>query len=141
LLLTVGTDGEPVTTTRVYRRPQPALYTAIGLAMLAHLPPEELQSMFPKGMEIPRYGANIRQLRADLRRIRQQGFAVLQEGAEQELSIGVWVGNPPYAGISMTGRIEQRDISTRVRALQRAAHDIDPDTRFDARSRPSRPAT
>jgi DNA-binding IclR family transcriptional regulator len=77
----------------------PAHTLAGGKAMLAQLPNRQIDSLYPDGLPVTRYGRlrSLPQLRDELRNIRRRGYALSREAHENICAIGVAVPVPAGA--------------------------------------------
>lgn len=98
----------------------PATESCIGMILLAAKEPEEVSTIYAE-KEIPGY-QNISELQQSLVKIRENGFAAL-ERPDKQSSIAVKIGDPIYAGIGMSGHINQPDEIVEI--LKNAAGQIE----------------
>jgi DNA-binding IclR family transcriptional regulator len=114
----------------------PASCTATGKAMLASLPPRELASRLERARPLPRLTARSitsqRALRAELHKIRSQGFALdREEVVEGVVCIAAAVpaarADDPLLAVSFTlfaPRAEPAQLTRLVRELEVVVHEI-----------------
>jgi DNA-binding IclR family transcriptional regulator len=115
-----GRSDQPLGERLSAHEPHPAHRSIIGLAMLAALSDGALRRALKEDFELPAGG--IRALRDDIRRTREQGYAM--RDAAGQVGLAVTVGAPPVAAISLTGHIDGRRVGKLVRQLQVAAEAI-----------------
>lgn len=104
----------------------PAHRTTAGLLLLAELPPDQLDELYPDH--------DLDTLRTDLARVRRNGFA-LNEGRSERgvVAVGVPVTSPdgePAAGLSISmpsARYEKHRLPTLVTTLRTAAQSLEHD--------------
>ena len=98
----------------------PATQSSIGMLLLAAKDADEVANIYA-GKEIPDF-KNISELQQALTEIRETGFAALMR-TDDRTSIAVKIGNPTYAGIAMSGKINQTQEAVAI--LKTAAMEID----------------
>jgi IclR family transcriptional regulator, acetate operon repressor len=110
---------------------RPAAMTSVGKAMLAEMPPTQLDALYPRGQSLPamteRSIADREALDEELRLIRQRGYATNFGESDPEIAaIGVAITGPGFTGVGIavaaprTRLIEAR-VPELARAVQRTA--------------------
>jgi DNA-binding IclR family transcriptional regulator len=92
----------------------PAEQSSIGRVLMASLSPESLQYSFPELDP---------DTQDSLREIRERGHAVVAQ-ASGELSLAVQVGNPPIAGLALSGEFDAQEIPRLIQKLNQAAEQL-----------------
>ncbi|MBW8484114.1 IclR family transcriptional regulator [Actinomadura sp. PM05-2] len=112
----------------------PAHRTTAGLLLLAELPPDRLDALYAAGADRPDDGPDLDALRADLARVRRNGFAVNQGRSERGVvAIGVRVHTPDgevAAGLSVSmpsARYEKERLPSLVATLRATAEALERD--------------
>lgn len=96
----------------------PAIRSAIGLALLAHRPESEVREIF-KGR------GGVKALLGNLKASRRDGFALVHPfPSKTEQSLGVPLGEQPFAAIAFSGTIKKSRIPKLLQALQNAVAEI-----------------
>jgi len=102
----------------------PATQSSIGMALLSEKENDEIEELY-SGKIIPGYTApykNIKALIEEIEEIRQQGYAVLTSKGVN--SIAVKLGNPAYASIAISGKINPNEVKKYVSILNEASGKI-----------------
>lgn len=122
----------------------PAHHTTAGLLLLAELTGDELDAVYPaeRYADHPADRPDLTRLRAELSRVRRNGFALNQGRSERGVvALGVPVRSPDgtaLAGLSVSmpsGRYDRRRLPSLVAALSRTATAIESDLAHPARTR------
>ncbi|MFH1477373.1 MAG: helix-turn-helix domain-containing protein [Verrucomicrobiota bacterium] len=99
----------------------PAARSSIGIVLLAVRTNEEIRRTFhlPLRPRIPMR----RELMADIRRARHQGYGEIVEGRTRSLALSL--GDPPYAAVALSGRIRAQDVGRYLDILARTKAGIE----------------
>lgn len=89
----------------------PARDSSIGLLMLAQKPPEYVAEYFPEENE---------ELLPLLNIIAQRGYALITR-SEKEASLAVPIGNPPIAGLAVSGELRDDNFDEVLKRLRETA--------------------
>lgn len=102
----------------------PAVASGLGMALLAHQPEAEVRRLYAKRTEPPLLdgeGGILEQLD----QIRTQGYALVRSNDKRgHRTLGIPLGQPPYAAIGLSGHIYQRDVPKLVAALRETVEEI-----------------
>jgi len=106
----------------------PATESSIGLCLLSQLNNEEISNIY-NNIDIPGF-KSINSLLTEVENIRTQKYAALiksnkQNSSSGDVSLAVWVGDTPYAGIALSGKIEKGNISKYIELLRGKASEIE----------------
>lgn len=117
-------DGsQPIRLASDIGRRLPAVVTGLGKAMLAHLPPHELDARLTRITELPRLTARshptLASLRADLERTRERGYAIDdQQNTDGVVCYGVALpqgsGTPTAVSVTLLAARATDDLETRL---------------------------
>lgn len=103
----------------------PAPVSGIGVALLATIPDDEVRRLYPEAPP-PRH-RSVDALIERLRAVRHAGFALVDVRDRPRIrSVGVAVGDPPYAAIALSGRFGDHDVPRLVRRITDAAGAFEP---------------
>lgn len=104
----------------------PATRGGIGMALLAALPDEEVSHIYENAQDIPRFPNGVKPLLAELREIREQGYARVLVDAEKDYhTLAIAVGDPVHSAVGVSGWIPKTNTKTIVAALRVAAEQIE----------------
>ena len=113
--------GKPIEEAVANQDPYKAELSSIGQVLLAQESPADVRALFHARTSSPPTPEKLRSLLADLKTVRQQGYALVREN-----TLGVAIGNPAIAGLAAAGDISARRRPSLVKTLQRTADRLQP---------------
>jgi DNA-binding IclR family transcriptional regulator len=120
--------GQPIEESIGRHQLHPAERSSVGLALLAHALPKPRRSPSPKALAAEPTDP-ITDLEAALAGVRRHGYARLRFEEKGVLSLGLPLGNPPFAAIALSGPFTQDqtpEIVTQLTATRDAIfHDLE----------------
>jgi DNA-binding IclR family transcriptional regulator len=100
----------------------PATQSGIGIALLARLPDSAVRDLFA-GHEIPGY-PSYSLLRAEMRVVRETGYALVNIPSSTSRTLAVAVGEPAFAAVALSGKIREKQIPQLITILKQTADQI-----------------
>ncbi len=99
----------------------PAEQSGVGVPVLAGMADDAVKALYADREPL----GGMEALLARLRRVRDAGHAYLARNEHRaEDALGIAIGMPAFAGITLAGRINESDVTSLIDPLQQAAADI-----------------
>lgn len=104
----------------------PAAASGLGLALLARKPDDEVRTLYDHTHPDPEDPSfDVDALLTRLEQVRERGYALATIQRTGSRTIGIGLGQPPYAAIGLSGRFADADIPHLVAALREVADQIE----------------